>query len=102
MFAASFALGVSVAVLPTAVTVAAVFEPAPAAFSVNVAVVKDAVFIVVLKLATTGAFTATPVAAFSGVTDATVGAGAVVKLQLYAVPSGTPAVLVTVAAMLAV
>ena len=55
-----------------------------------------------LKFATTGTFTATPVAAFSGETVVTVGAGAVVKLQVYAVPSATPAVLVTVPAMVAV
>ena len=102
MFAASFAAGVSVAVEPAAVTVAVTLLPAPAARRVNVAVVNDAAFIEVLKLAITGVLTATPVAAFAGETVVTVGATAVVKLQLKAVPSGTPALLVTVAAMVAV
>ena len=96
------ALGVSVAVEPAAVTAAVTLLPAPAARSVNVAVVKDAAFMVILKLAITGVFTATPVAALAGDTVVTVGAGAVVKLQVKAVPSGTPAVLVTVAATVAV
>ena len=80
--AASLADGVSVAVLPVALTVAVTLLPAPAAFNVKVAVVKDAAFIAMLKFATTGPFTGTPVAAFKGVTETTVGGVAVVKLQL--------------------
>ena len=87
---------------PAAVTVAATFAAAPWAFKLNVAVVKVATFIGVLKLATMLVAGSTPVALASGLTVVTAGAGAVVKVQVNAVPSGTNAVLVTVAAMVAV
>ena len=82
MLAVSAADGVRVAAEPAALTVAGTLLPAPAAFNVKLAVVSDAVFIGVLKLATTVVFTATPVAVFAGVTVVTVGTAPVVKDQL--------------------
>ena len=100
--AARTAVGVRVAVEPETATVAVTLLEAPAAFNAKVAVVKELAVMAVLKFATTGTFTATPVAAFSGETVVTAGAGAVVKVQVYAVPRATPPVLVTVPAMVAV
>ena len=79
---ASSALGVSVAEAPAAVTLAVTLVAAPCAFSVNVAVVNVATFMVVLKLATTEDAGSTPVALASGETVVTAGAGAVVKVHV--------------------
>ena len=78
---ASGAVGVRVAVAPAAPTVAATGVTEPWAVSVNVAVVKVATFIVVLKLAITADPGSTPVAFASGETVVTAGAAAVVKVQ---------------------
>ena len=100
--AARTAVGVNIAVEPDRATVAATLLDAPAAFNVKLDVVKVEAVIAVLKLATTVVLMATPVAALTGVTAVTVGAGAVVKLHKYAVPKAAPAALVTVPAMFAV
>lgn len=78
----SAAVGVNVAEEPDALTVAATLVAEPAAVNVKLALASDAVFIGVLKLATTTVFTATPVAVFAGVTVVTVGTAPDVKDQL--------------------
>ena len=98
----SATVGVRVALDPVTFNVAAVSLPAPAARNEKVVEVKDRAAMAALKLATTVVVLDTFVAAFNGETAVMVGAVAVVKLKLYAAPSGTPAALVTVPAMVAV
>ena len=98
----SAVVGVSVAVEPTVLTVAAVLEAAPAALSVKVDVVSVAGSIAALKFAITVVFSATPVAADNGATDVTVGAAAVVNVQVKLAPNGIPPELVTVLRIVAV
>ena len=100
--AVSAALGVKVAVEPLVTMVAVVFEPAPAAFNVKLVAVSVAGSIATLKFATTVVVGATAVADASGVTEVTVGAGAVVKVQVKVVPKGTADELVTVLRIVAV
>ena len=83
-------------------TVATVFDAAPAAFRVKVAVVSVAGSITWLKLATTVVDGATTVAPASGVTELTVGAGAVVNVQVKLLPKATALELVTVPSTVAV
>ena len=98
----SAVVGVSVAVEPTVLTVAAVLEAAPAALSVKVDVVSVAGSIAALKFAITVVFSVTPVAADNGATDVTVGAVAVVNVQVKLAPNGIPPELVTVLRIVAV
>ena len=96
------AAGVSVIVAVAVATLAGTSAGAPAARKLNVAAVTVNGSIFVLNVALTGVFSATPVAFASGVTEFTTGVPLVVKLQVNAVPKGTPAALVTVLATVAV
>src|SRR5437660_2490455 len=102
--AASGVVGVSVAMVPAAltVTVAGTSAAAPAARRVKVAVVIVAAFMGLLNVAETVVLRGTLIAPFGGAWAMTVGAALVVKLHMAAVPSGVPTVSATVAATVAV
>src|SRR5947209_20557532 len=102
--AASGVVGVSVAIVPAAlsVTVAGTSAAAPAARRVKVAVVIVAAFMGLLNVAETVVLRGTLIAPFGGAWAITVGAALVVKLHVKGVPSVVPAVSATVAATVAV
>src|SRR5438445_12133640 len=102
--AASGVVGVSVAMVPAALTVTVVgtAAAAPAARRVKVAVVIVAAFMGLLNVAETVVLRGTLIAPFGGAWAITVGAALVVKLHTEAVPSGVPMVSATVAATVAV
>ncbi len=104
MPATSGLVGVSVAIVPAAltITVAGTSAAAPAARRVKVAVVIVAAFMGLLNVALTAVVSGTPVAPFGGAWAVTVGATSVVKLHTEAVPSGVAMVSVTVPATVAV
>src|SRR5437660_9952856 len=101
--AASGVVGVSVAMVPAAltVTVAGTFAAAPAARRVKVAVVIVAAFMGLLNVAVTVVFRGTSIAPFGGAWTVTVGAVVVVKLQVAGVPRVLAVVSATVAAAVA-
>lgn len=74
----------------------------PCASKLNVVAVNEAAFIGTLKLATTVLDTAMLIAAAAGAVVPTVGAGAVVKVQLKFAARGTAAVLVAAVVTVAV
>ncbi len=104
MPATSGLVGVSVAMVPAAlsVTVAGTSAAAPAARRVKVAVVIVAAAMGLLNVALTVVVTGTPVAPFGGAWTVTVGAVSVVKLQITGAASVIPAGSATVAAIVAV
>src|SRR2546422_350855 len=99
---ASGLVGVRVAMVPVALsaTVAGTLAAAPAARRVKVAIVIVAAFTGLLSVAVTVVLRGTPVAPGAGDTAVTA-SGVVVKLHTEAVPSGVPAMSVTVAATVA-
>src|SRR5437660_1574261 len=102
--AASVRVGVSVAMVPAALTItlAGTSAAAPAARRVKVAVVIVAAFMGLLNVAETVVLSGTLIAPFGGAWAITLGAALVVKLHVEAVPIGVPTVSVTVAATEAV
>src|SRR2546422_8534276 len=97
-------VGVSVAMVPAAlsVTVAGTSAAAPAARRVKVAVVIVAAAMGLLNVAETVVVTGTPVAPFGGAWTVTVGAVSVVKLHVTGAARVIPAGSATVAAIVAV